>query len=49
VPARAESRGAWLTCRGPLGIDATWKTGYPDPVASPAEIVSKVDGWWQKT
>ena len=46
VPAAAETRGAWLTCRGPLGIDATWKAGYPDPVASPPEVVAKVDGWW---
>ena len=49
VPARTEARGAWLTCRGPLGIDATWKTGYPEPVASPPEVVAKVDGWWGKS
>jgi 4-hydroxy-3-polyprenylbenzoate decarboxylase len=48
VPARTEARGAWLTCRGPLGIDATWKAGYPEPVASPPEVVAKVDGWWGK-
>jgi 4-hydroxy-3-polyprenylbenzoate decarboxylase len=48
VPARTEVRGAWLTCRGPLGIDATWKAGYPEPVASPPEVVAKVDGWWGK-
>ena len=47
VPATAEARGAWLTCRGPLGIDATWKPGYPEPVATPPEIVAKVDGWWR--
>jgi UbiD family decarboxylase len=46
VPADTESRGAWLTCRGPLGIDATWKTGYPEPVSSPPEVVAKVNGWW---
>jgi len=46
VPARAETRGAWLTCRGPLGIDATWKPGYPEPVATPEAIVTKVNGWW---
>jgi 4-hydroxy-3-polyprenylbenzoate decarboxylase len=48
VPARTEARGAWLTCRGPLGIDATWKAGYPEPVSSPPEVVAKVDGWWGK-
>ena len=46
VPAKVESRGAWFTCRGPLGIDATWKDGYPDPVATPADVIQKVDGWW---
>jgi 4-hydroxybenzoate decarboxylase subunit C len=49
VPARTETRGAWLTCRGPLGIDATWKTGYPDPVENLPEVIAKVDGWWGKT
>src|SRR5262249_6047612 len=29
IPAAAETRGAWTSCRGPLGIDATWKNGYP--------------------
>jgi 4-hydroxy-3-polyprenylbenzoate decarboxylase len=48
VPAAVETRGAWLTCRGPLGIDATWKDGYPEPVASPPEVIAKVDGWWGK-
>jgi 4-hydroxy-3-polyprenylbenzoate decarboxylase len=47
VPARTEVRGAWLTARGPLGIDATWKAGYPEPVGSPPGIVAKVDGWWK--
>ncbi|TMQ72484.1 MAG: UbiD family decarboxylase [Candidatus Eisenbacteria bacterium] len=46
IPARVDTRGAWLTCRGPLGIDATWKEGYPEPVASPPEVVAKVDAWW---
>jgi 4-hydroxy-3-polyprenylbenzoate decarboxylase len=48
VPAAVETRGAWLTCRGPLGIDATWKEGYPEPVASLPEVIAKVDGWWGK-
>ncbi len=45
VPARVETRGAWLTCHGPLGIDATWKTGYPEPVATPPEVIARVNGW----
>lgn len=46
VPAATESRGAWLACRGPLGIDATWKQGYPEPVANLPEVIARVDGWW---
>ena len=48
IPAGTETRGAWLTCRGPLGIDATWKEGYPEVVASPPEVVGRVDAWWGK-
>jgi 4-hydroxy-3-polyprenylbenzoate decarboxylase len=48
VPARVETRGAWLTCRGPLGVDATWKQGYPEPVENLPEVVARVDGWWGK-
>jgi len=46
IPASVETRGAWLTARGPLGIDATWKTGYPEPVANLPEVISRVDSWW---
>jgi UbiD family decarboxylase len=46
VPAATETRGAWLTARGPLGIDATWKSGYPNPVATPPAVIAGVDGWW---
>jgi 4-hydroxy-3-polyprenylbenzoate decarboxylase len=46
IPARTESRGAWLECRGPLGIDATWKPGYPEPVGSAPEVIERVSGWW---
>jgi len=48
VPAQTESRGAWTACRGPLGIDATWKPGYPEPVANTPALKAKVDGWWGK-
>jgi 3-polyprenyl-4-hydroxybenzoate decarboxylase len=48
VPAAVEVRGAWLTARGPLGIDATWKSGYPDPVASTPETIAKVDAGWER-
>ena len=46
LPAASESRGAWLAVRGPLGIDATWKPGYPEPVAHTPALLAKVDGWW---
>jgi len=46
VPAATEARGAWLCCRGPLGIDATWKGGYPDPVENLPEVVQRVARWW---
>jgi 4-hydroxy-3-polyprenylbenzoate decarboxylase len=46
IPAATETRGAWTTCRGPLGIDATWKQGYPEPVANLPEVIAGVDGWW---
>jgi 3-polyprenyl-4-hydroxybenzoate decarboxylase len=39
-------RGAWPTSTGRLGIDATWKPGYPEPVAMPTEIVARVDQRW---
>jgi len=48
VPARIETRGAWLTSHGPLGIDATWKAGYPAPVENRPEVVAAVEGWWGK-
>jgi len=46
VPARTETRGARLTCQGPLGIDATWKAGYPETVGTPPAVAAAVDGWW---
>ncbi len=33
---------------GTLGIDATWKPGYPDPVEMPDEIVRQVDRRWRE-
>jgi len=46
IPAATETRGAWTVCRGPLGIDATWKQGYPEPVTNLPEVVAGVDAWW---
>jgi len=38
--------GAWPTARGRMGIDATWKAGYPEPVVMPEEIIRRVDAHW---
>lgn len=48
VPAEVETHGACTVCRGPLGIDATWKEGYPAPVENLPEVVQRVDAWWGK-
>jgi 4-hydroxy-3-polyprenylbenzoate decarboxylase len=34
--------------RGVLGIDATWKPGYPKPLVMPEEIRRRVDEKWAK-
>ena len=49
VPASTETRGAWTVCRGPLGIDATWKDGYPKPVENLPEVIAGVNTWWAST
>ena len=33
---------------GVMGIDATWKPGYPEPLTMPDEIVKRVDEKWGK-
>lgn len=34
--------------RGVMGIDATWKPGYPEPLNMPDEIIKQVDEKWGK-
>ena len=34
--------------KGVMGIDATWKPGYPEPLSMPDEIVRRVDEKWGK-
>lgn len=34
--------------RGVMGIDATWKPGYPDPLSMPDTIINRVDALWGK-
>jgi 4-hydroxy-3-polyprenylbenzoate decarboxylase len=47
IPAGTQVRGAWAACQGPLGIDATWKHGYPEPVENLPEVVHSVSSWWR--
>jgi len=34
--------------RGIMGIDATWKTGYPEPLRMDEQVVKRVDEKWKK-
>lgn len=40
--------GAAPVYRGVLGIDATFKSGYPPPVEMDVEVIKKVDGRWSE-
>ncbi len=46
VFARAELRGIWPIYHGPMGIDATFKEGYPDPLEMPEEVRLRVSRRW---
>ena len=43
-----ELRGAWPVYRGRLGIDSTFKEGYPEPLTMTEEIRRKVDQRWEE-
>jgi 4-hydroxy-3-polyprenylbenzoate decarboxylase len=43
---KAALYNAWPVYDGVLGLDATWKKGYPDPVSMPDEIKLRVDRRW---
>jgi 4-hydroxy-3-polyprenylbenzoate decarboxylase len=43
---RAEMRGSCPVYDGPLGIDATWKEGYPEPLVMDPAVVERVDRRW---
>ena len=43
---RADVLGARPVYRGRVGIDATWKEGYPLPLEMDPEIVRLVDRRW---
>jgi 4-hydroxy-3-polyprenylbenzoate decarboxylase len=44
--ADTELKGAWPVYRGVLGIDATFKAGYPDPVLMDERVVELVNRRW---
>ena len=44
----AELKDAWPIYRGCLGIDATFKVGYPEPIVMDPEIVKRVDAQWHQ-
>ena len=39
-------QGACPVYEGPLGIDATFKPGYPEPLTMHGEIVERVERRW---
>jgi 4-hydroxy-3-polyprenylbenzoate decarboxylase len=48
VFARSEFRGIAPVYSGPMGIDATFKQGYPAPLVMSPEVVEKVDRRWDE-
>ena len=46
VFSKVRNRGAWTTCYGVMGIDATFKPGYPDRLEMEPEIIQRVDRKW---
>ena len=47
VFTRARLEGAHPVFEGVMGIDATWKPGYPEPLEMSDDVVRKVDRRWQ--
>lgn len=45
---RQSFRGAAPVYEGRIGIDATWKEGYPPPVTMPEETIKLVDRRWEE-
>ncbi len=46
VFASSRLRGAVAIHEGPMGVDATWKPGYPEPLEMPADVVRRVSERW---
>ncbi len=45
---RSVLRGVWPIHRGRMGIDATFKQGYPEPLEMDPDIVARVDRRWKE-
>lgn len=39
-------RGVWSTCYGIMGIDATFKPGYPERLRMPEDVIDRVNRMW---
>lgn len=48
VFAQTELRGSLTVYSGPMGIDATWKQGYPEPLVMDERVVKRVDENWER-
>ena len=48
VFTQTQMRGAWAVCRGRMGIDATFKSGYPDTIVMDPSIIRTVDHRWHQ-
>ncbi|HOW28255.1 MAG TPA: UbiD family decarboxylase [Elusimicrobiota bacterium] len=48
IPAHSELRGGRAIVSGPLGFDATWKEGYPEPLVMDPDVVQKVTRRWSE-
>jgi 4-hydroxy-3-polyprenylbenzoate decarboxylase len=48
VFTEVQHRGAWTTAHGVMGIDATFKPGYPAALEMDPDIVAKVDRRWHE-
>jgi UbiD family decarboxylase len=48
VFGHTELRGSLPVHSGPMGIDAAWKQGYPEPLVMDERIVKRVDENWER-
>jgi len=48
VFTESQLKGAWPVYRGRMGIDATFKAGYPDPVVMETSVIERVSQRWHQ-